>query len=472
MAPSASLPPGPRSLALLQLIRYAPHPAEFLEACAQEFGPTFTMRLAGFGKFVMLARPAAIRDVFRGDPVSLHSGEGNAFLSATVGPRSVLVLDEAEHAAQRAILVPPLHGERMRSHVDRMVRATADVVDAWPDGRPLRIEDAMRAITLRCILEVVLGIEGRDREALGGEIARMLGYTRMPFALVFARVNPHGLLRRIPGLPYYRELRRVDASLHDHLRRRRAELGCAPARHDVLDDLLRARDAAGATLGDGEIRDALMTMLVAGHDTTAVALAWVFLRVLERPDVVAAIRDEVARVTGGAPVAADHLGRLEYVDAVIRESLRLCTVIPFVTRLTKRPFTADGRDYPPGIHLCPCIHLVHLDPELYPEPKRFRPERFLERKFGAHEWLPFGGSDRLCTGMAFALMQMKVVLATVVASVDLARPDGAATRRVRRGVLIAPSDGTRVVVTARPRLETGADVEGGGEEGAGRRMGG
>ena len=197
----------------------------------------------------------------------------------------------------------------------------------------------------------------------------------------------------------------------------------------MLDDLLRARDAAGRPVADAEIRDALMTVLLAGHDTTSVALAWVFREVLERPDVVAAIRAEVFRVTCGAPVATEHLAQLEYVDAVIRESLRLCTIVPFVTRLTKRPFTADGREYPPGVHLCPCIHLVHLDPELYPEPKRFRPERFLERKFGAHEWLPFGGSDRLCTGMAFALMQMKVVLATVVASVDLVRPDGAATRR-------------------------------------------
>jgi cytochrome P450 len=449
MAPSASLPPGPRSPALLQLIRYAPHPAEFLEACAQEFGPTFTVRLAGFGKFVMLARPAAIRDVFRGDPVSLHSGEGNAFLGEIVGPRSVLVLDEAEHAAQRAILVPPLHGERMRSHVDRMVRATAETIAAWPERQAFPIEESMRAITLRCILEVVLGVEGSAGAELGGEIARMLAYGRLPFALVMARVAPHALLRRVPGLPYYRELRRIDARLHEHLRRRRAEIGCAPARHDVLDDLLRARDASGEPVADAEIRDALMTVLLAGHDTTSVALAWVFREVLARPDVVAAIRAEVAHVTAGAPIATEHLAKLEYVDAVVRESLRLDTIVPFVTRLTKQPFTADGRAYPPGVHLCPCIHLVHLDPELYPEPKRFRPERFLERKFGAHEWLPFGGSDRLCTGMAFALMQMKVVLATVVAGVDLARPDGAATTRVRRGVLIAPSDGTRVVVTAR-----------------------
>jgi cytochrome P450 len=449
MAETIALPPGPRISPLRQLLRYAPHPAEFLEACAQEFGDRFTMRLAGFGTYVLLARPQAVQDVFRGDPSALHSGEANEFLSVTVGPRSLLVLDEGPHAEQRRILVPPFHGERMRAHVGRMRDATLASMAGWPVGRPFELEERMREITLRSILEVVLGLNGEEAAPLHADFVKLLSYSRLPYAIVLAKVVPHKLLSRIPGWPYYRELRRIDSAIHAHLRRRRAELAAGQARGDVLDDLLRARHADGAPIDDAEIRDALVTMLTAGHDTTSVALAWVFLRVLERPAVVARIRDELARVTGGAPVAADHLPRLEYLDAVLRESLRLCTIVVFVNRLTKRPFRADGHDYPAGIHLCPCIHLVHLDPELYPEPKLFRPERFLERKFGPHEWLPFGGSDRLCTGMAFALTQMKVVLATVLARAELVRPPGAESRRVRRGVLIAPSDGTRVVLAGR-----------------------
>jgi cytochrome P450 len=447
MPSSPSLPPGPRESSLTQLLRYVPRPAEFLEECRGQFGDVFTLRFAGFGTFVLLARPAAVQDVFRGSPTALHSGEANAFLAVTVGPRSVLVLDEKEHARQRRVLIPPFHGERMRAHVDRMRRATEESIAAWPRGEPFALEERMREITLRSILEVVLGIDG-DGEAdrrLSRDFTRMLATGRVPYALVMAKLAPHRLLRHVPFLPYYRELRRIDAALRDHVRRRRAEGG---ARGDVLADLLRARHDDGAAIDDGEIRDALMTMLVAGHDTTAVALAWILLELLERQDVLDSVRAELRRVVGDGPVRADHLPRLELLDAVIRESLRLRTVLPFVTRLLNEPFRAGGDDYPAGVHLCPCIHLVHRDPELYPEPELFRPARFLERKFGPHEWLPFGGGDRLCIGMAFAMTQMKVVIATVAGAVDLRRPAGAATHRVRRGVLIAPSDGTQAIVAA------------------------
>ena len=448
----APLPPGPSASALSQLLRYVPRPAEFLEECAEQFGDRFTVRLAGFGTFVMLARPAAVQDVFRAAPTALHSGEANAFLAATLGPRSVLVLDEEAHARQRRVLMPPFHGERMRAHVDRMRRAAEESIAQWPRGEPFALEERMRDITLRSILEVVLGLGGQVRSDDGDAAARLrrdipryLAWSRVPYAMVLMKFTPKRLLMRLPFVPCFSELRRIDAALRDHIRRRRAALG---AESDVLADLLRARHADGGAIDDDEIRDAAMTMLLAGHDTTAVALAWILLELLERPEVLAAVREERQRVVGDGPVRADHVPRLELLDAVIRESLRLRTVVPFVTRRVMTPFRAGGDDYPAGVHLCPCIHLVHRDRDLYPEPERFRPERFLERKFGPHEWLPFGGGDRLCIGMAFAMTQMKVVLATVVGGAELRRPEGATTQRVRRGVLIAPSDGTRAVIGA------------------------
>ncbi|MSR48403.1 MAG: cytochrome P450 [Planctomycetes bacterium] len=451
MDPSAVLPPGPGESVWTQLWRYVPRPGEFLERCRRDHGDRFTVRLAGFGTFVMLARPSAVLEVFRGDPTALHSGEANRFLAAIVGSRSVLVLDEAAHADQRRALVPALHGERMRAHVDSMRRATEESIANWPRGAPFPLEPRLREITLRTILEVVLGIGGRAAddpapartERLRRDIGLLLAYSRVPFAIVLAQITPHRLLKRLSFLPYYRELRRIDATLRELLRERRDH---RVAGDDVVADLLRARRTDGTMADVEELRDAVMTLLLAGHDTTAVALAWVFEQVLERPAVHAALRAELGRVVGEEGVRAEQLPRLAYLDAVVHEALRIRTVVPFVTRRVMRPLRVDGHDYPAGVHICPCSHLVHRDPDLYPEPESFRAERFLERRFGPHEWFPFGGGDRLCTGMAFALTQMKVVIATVLSRVDLRRPAGARSRVVRRGVLMAPSDGVQVEV--------------------------
>ena len=185
----------------------------------------------------------------------------------------------------------------------------------------------------------------------------------------------------------------------------------------MLDDLLAATHEDGSPLDDQEVRDALITILIAGHDTTALALAWALAEIVPRPEVVDRLADELRRVTGGGPPEAEHLPALEYLDGAIRESLRLRPVVPFVVRKTVQPFAAGGREYPAGVVLCPCSYLVHRREDLYPEPDRFRPERFLERKFGPHEWFPFGGGNRVCLGMPFALYEMKVLLATLFSQV-------------------------------------------------------
>jgi cytochrome P450 len=214
----------------------------------------------------------------------------------------------------------------------------------------------------------------------------------------------------------------------------------------VLADLLDATHEDGRALSDEEIRDAMFTLIVAGHDTTSIALAWALEQIVPREDVVERIKDELNRVTGGVPPRADQLAQLDYLDAAIHESLRLRTIVPFVVRLTKKPFTAGGREYPQDVLLCPCMHLIHRRPDLYPEPEKFRPERFLERRFAAHEWFPFGGSNRMCLGMAFAMYEMKVVLSTLFATVKLRRSAGDHSKPVRRGIVLAPHDGAKMVV--------------------------
>ncbi|MFL5340695.1 MAG: cytochrome P450 [Gemmataceae bacterium] len=443
-SPKSTLPPGPSSPPLWQLLAYAHDPLGFFERCARRFSTPFTVRWMKYGTAVMFTDADSIRDVFRGDPHALHSGEANSFLSLSVGSTSVLVLDEEAHARQRRVLLPPMKGERMRAFFDAMRAATRDEARAWERGRPVQMLPAMRRITLRVILQAVLGLPlGPELTDLEHKVERVLAAGRMShYSIVVLPFVPSRLVANSRWVPFFRQLRQLDEALHAFIARSRKQ----PAEGDsVFADLAAATHEDGRPLTDAEIRDAVVTMLMAGHDTTSIALAWALEQIVPRPDVVNRITDELKQVTGGE-LYAEHLDRLTYLDAAIRESMRVRTIIPFVVRLTKQPFTAGGREYPPGVMLSPCSHLVHRRPDLYPEPEVFRPERFLERKFGPHEWFPFGGGNRVCLGMAFALYEMKVVLAELFNSV---RQRGEShSRPVRQGLSLGPHDGVPLVVEA------------------------
>jgi cytochrome P450 len=357
----------------------------------------------------------------------------------------VLVLDGALHARQRRVLVPPLKGERMRAFFDAMRLEALEAARSWPRGVPTRALPVMRRIAVRVILRTAIGLEpGPEMDRLEHKIERMLSRGRQRYALVLMMIVPIARLSGSRWVPFFRQLSDLDDDLFALIAaRRRGEHRSAS--DNVLDDLLRATHEDGSLLNDQEVRDALFTTLIAGHDTTALALAWALADIVPRPEVVARLDDELRRVTGGGPPEAEHLPALDYLDASIRESLRLRPIAPYVVRKVVQPFTAGGREYPPGVVLCPSSYLVHRRAELYPEPDRFRPERFLERKFGPHEWFPFGGGNRVCLGMPFALYEMKVVLATLFSQIRLARPAGARSRARRYGIVLGPDDGARVV---------------------------
>jgi cytochrome P450 len=441
------LPPGPRTPAAWQLLHYTLSPMGFLDQCQRRYGDTFTVRLAGYGTFVMLASPEAVRDVFRGDPHVLHSGEGNEFMSVTVGPNSVLVLDEELHARQRRVLFPPLKGTRMRSYFAAMQTATLETIRVWPRNQPIRMDVSMQQITLRVIAQAVLGFApGPELTEFERLVQAMLATTRSRLALVYFKTMPLKLFQKIPGFPYFRQLRELDRAFYALIERRR-RIGPESRGDNVLADLLTATHDDGSPLTDGEIRDALITLLIAGFETTALALAWTIERIVAHPHVVDRIKDELDRVTGGSLPGPEQLAQMDYLDAAIREGLRTRMIVPFVVRKTKAPFEAAGRWYPPGVLLCPCNYLVHLRPDLYPEPHEFRPERFLERTYAAHEWFPFGGGNRMCLGMALALYEMKAVLSTLFSQVRLSRPPGAKTKPIRRGIVMTPSDGVKMVIS-------------------------
>lgn len=443
---SSPLPPGPKAPAAWQLLHYSHSPLSYFDACARRYGDPFTIRLAGYGKFVMLASPDAVRDVFRGDGHALHSGEGNEFLINSVGANSVLVLDGDLHARQRRVLLPPLKGERMRAFFDAMQAATLEEIRGWPTGATLRMIEPMQRITLHVIVQVVLGMKpGAELAALAAKVLRVLELGRGRYGFIFLKILPIKLLQRMRWLSFYRRMHDLDGALYPLIAERRRK-PAAERGDSILADLLAASHEDGASLRDQEIRDALVTMIFAGHDTTAVALAWALEQIVPRTDVVARIADEFLRVAGGGPLRADQLDQLDYLDGAIRESLRIRTILPFVVRLTKTAYTAGGREYPPGVILAPCSYLVHRREDLYPEPEKFRPERFLERRYAANEWFRFGGGIRMCLGVSFALYEMKVVLSTLFARVRLARMPGAKSYPVRRGIALAPDDGAMMVV--------------------------
>lgn len=317
---------------------------------------------------------------------------------------------------------------------------------AWTPGRTLGMLEPMQRITLEVMLRVVLGLEaGADLADFAGKVRRVLELSRGRYGLILVKLLPVSLLQRTRWLPFYRRTHELDEALFASIEKCR-QTPVADRGETVLADLLAASHEDGKPLGDQEIRDALVTLIFAGHDTTAAALAWAIEQIVPRADVVARISDELQRVTGGEPPDARQLTQLDYLDAAIRESLRVRTALPFVVRLTKAAFMAGGRQYPPGVILCPCNHLVHRREDLYPEPDKFRPERFLERRYSAHEWFPFGGGNRMCLGMAFALYEMKVVLATLLSTVRLTRPPGSRSAPIRRGIVLAPDDEAQMTV--------------------------
>jgi len=441
-----ALPPGPGTPSWWQLFRFSGDPLRLLDECHARFGDAFTLDVAGNGKFVMLSDPEAVREVFRAESDALHSGEANALFEATLGSNSVLVLDEAPHARQRRVLVPPLKGERMRTYFDAMRAETFDAAPSWPRDSPFPILPEMRRITLRVILRTALGlIPGPEMDRFEHKLERFLANGRQRHALVLMTIIPIDRLSGSRWAPLFRQLSDLDDDLYALIaRRRKGESPAAGA--NVLDDMLAATHEDGSPLDDREVRDALITVLIAGHDTTSLALAWALAEIVRRPDVVDRISQELNQVVGGGPPEAEHLSKLEYLDAAIRESLRIRPVVPFVVRKTMRPFSAGGRTYPAGVILCPCSYLVHLRDDLYPEPGRFRPDRFLERRFGPHEWFPFGGGKRVCLGMPFALYEMTVVLATMLSQVRLERPPGAVSRARRYGLVMGPDDGARLLI--------------------------
>jgi cytochrome P450 len=429
-----SMPPGPRSPALVQALVMSRDPIAFLRRCAERYGDMVTTMFPFFGRLVYVSDPVLIKQIFTGDARVLHAGEANALpLGPVMGRYSLLTLDEDEHMRQRKLLLPPFHGEAVRRYADVMADIAATEVDRWPVGRPFALRDRTTAITLEVILRTVFGVQDegrleRFRAVLPrlGEASNIVAWLP-PLRRNFGRWSPAARFERVKAA--------VDELIFGELAQRRADPEVAE-RDDVLSLLLQATHEDGRSMSDEELRDELLTLLGAGHETTATALAWAFERVLREPRVLERL---LASLDEGD----------EYLEAVIKETLRVRPVITDVARKLTADYEIGGYTLPAGTLVLPSIAPVHYRTDVYPDPDAFRPERFLDDQPEPYTWLPFGGGVRRCIGAAFATMEMKVVMRTILERVRLRavsqRPEAPRVRHVT----IVPSRGCRVVVERR-----------------------
>src|SRR3954468_8565792 len=425
-----TLPPGPRMPRAVQTLGWIARPMPFMEQCRDRYGDAFTLRIAQEGTWVLLSDPEAVKQVFTGDPRLLHAGEGNTVLLPVLGSNSVLLLDEDPHMRQRKVLLPPLHGERLARHADTMRDVAEREVASWPAGDTLALAPRMADLTLEIIARTVFG--SADPELLR-RLRATIEFVSQPgiYTLFMMLAGPE----RIANTPLPRKLLKpVDDYLFAEIARRRED-PLLDSRDDVCSLLLGTRHEDGSPMSDQEIRDELVTLLVAGHETTASAVSWAVERLLRHPD-------QLARAASGDE---------EYLDAVVKETLRLRPVLPLVARRLTEPMEIGGRELPAGVAVTPCISLMPRRADVSPEPLRFRPERFLEEQPGTYTWIPFGGGVRRCLGASFALLEMKTVLREVLRRYDV-RPgvDGAEVSR-RRSITISPRLGASTVLHARER---------------------
>ncbi len=440
-----ALPPGPRLPTSAQAAIWALRPLDFLDRCERRYGETFTLRIRRARPWVLLTNPAHVKQVFTTESALLGAGAGeaNPLLGPLLGPRSVMLLDEPQHLGDRKRLLPSFHGKRMRDYAAMMTGIAERQVRTWPIGEPFELWPRMQAISLSVVMSAVFeDLDVGTARLLRERLVEMTDWINQPRRLaLLAAVGS----RSITMSSRFREVMgRVESVVLEEVHRRREEPGAAE-REDIHAMLERGHGEDGAPMSEQKLRDELVTMLSDGP--TATSLAWVFERLLRHPDKLARLRSEV--LAGESE---------EYVDAVVKETLRLCPAVPLVMRRLIEPLRLGDDTIPADTIVAPCVHLMHRRPDIYPEPLSFRPERFLEESEGTYTWIPFGGGVRRCVAASFAQLEMKRVIQVVLRELDLRPAESGAEGAMRSSVSFAPSGGARVVADRRIPSASGDHV--------------
>lgn len=449
-------PPGPKLPSLLQTAMILTDPVGTLDRARRRYGPVFSMKFLGFPREVFATTAELAEQVYAVDAGGGRAGEvRRQFLEPVVGQHSLLSLDGDPWWRHRRLLSPPLHGRAIAQYRDEIAAIAAEHISAWPVGRAFALRDRMQDITLEVILRLVFGIRDTDRlrrlrrlvpelVEVGGSAAVLMMPPRLR-----ARTERSRLLRRLRFLPttrFFAVRAAVDEVLYAEIAERRAAPD--PEAADVLSRLLAARDEDGRPMSDQELRDELITLLEAGHETTATGLAWAFERLLRNEDILNRLREEVAT------------GSEEYLEAVVKETLRSRPVVYDAPRLLDRPLLLGGYEVPAGWFAAPLISLIHRDPDAYPEPEEFRPDRFLgpDTARANKSWMPFGGGRRYCVGAQLALLEMRVIITEVLNRVELSAPDPTPEAPKMKHVTYVPAAKTRVVVTTHKQVTSAEPI--------------
>jgi cytochrome P450 len=426
------VPPGPRLPRALQTILWATRPLSFTQRARRRYGDVFTIRPYGFPDIVVLADPEHIKEVFTGDRDVFAAGRANAAMSPVLGSHSLLTLDGERHLRQRKLMLPPFHGEAIGRYRERIEQITKAEIARWPTGKPFPIRPRMQDITFEIILRAVIGVSDPQRlTRLRELLPKLLDFSvfDMWTVWVFPKLLNSPIARRNPSL---RTRPEIDRLLYEEIVAHRTD----PERHDdILALLLRARDADGEPLSDENLLDQIITLLLAGHETTTTGLAWAFERLTRNPDALQRLRQEL------------ETDQDEYLDAVVNETLRVRPVIDGVWRKLTAPASVAGHRLPADTLVFPAIALAQTSEDAFPHPEEFRPERFLDGSPAPYTFIPFGGGPRRCIGAAFAIMEMKTILSTVLRHVELSAPDPRPEQPRSHHITQIPARGCRVIAT-------------------------
>ncbi len=436
------LPPGPKTSSAYQTMAWTLRAPSFLNRSREQFGDVFTVNLGIADPIVVVSDPDLVKKIFTGDPNILRAGEGNHILGPVLGNRSVLLLDGPEHLRQRKLMLPQFHGKRMDAFTQLMRDIANDAIDSWPTGQEMQLQEAFKEITLDIILRALFGLDahGERADAIRAALKRMTRWATKPLSQIAMSREANNK----PGIWWTvrPSIEAADKLIYEHIAERRKAKDLAE-RDDILSLLLQAVDEDGNRLTDQELRDELMTLLVAGHETTTTAMSWAYERLLRQPGDMERLRAE----------ALGEDTEDGWTDAVIREAMRRRPPIPMVARRLSEPWTLRQEDgeLPAGTILAPSIWLIHHRPDIYPDPSAFKPERWLGVTPDTYRWIPFGGGIRRCLGASFALLEMREVLRAVAARADLRLVDPSSEREriVRRAIVLSPKYGTRALLAAK-----------------------
>jgi cytochrome P450 len=435
---AAELPPGPRMPSFVQAIGWSRRPLAFMERCQRHFGDTFTLHLARGETWVVVCDPEDVKRVFTADPDTLGVSEANPLLGPLLGRRSVMLLEEPEHMPRRKLMLAPFHGRRMDSYAEMMSAVARREIESWPVDEPFELWPRMQTITLEVILHVVFGsVDSAHVRRLRELLVELTAWLNDPGRLASLSALSAVLgARAMAHDPSFQSTRQAMASTVLAEVRRRRDAKAEETRDDVLALLESASYEDGSPLSERDLCDEAITLLLDGPTSTS--LAWTFERLLRHPDKLERLRREVEAGEDDS-----------YLDAVVREAMRLCPPVAVVARRLLAPLRLGGYEIPAGVTVAPCVYLMHRRAEVYPNPRAFVPERFVDKAPGTYTWIPFGGGSRRCLAASFATMEMKRVVRTVLSEVEL-RPERAVSERVTRSsIAFAPGGRALAVVTDR-----------------------